>query len=331
MIRSVFLEAIRCVQARRGSRFDLNHLQHQKHKPSRALLLSQELQQKEMASQLIRAQLPPKAVCCRTFTHRALPKTSIGRSTTFFNTYRPLQRAPNPVQRLLQKRSYIPHDYHTQASARRDRFILGKASVALLIATSVGVFAFAYLPASIFKRPEDIKDFIQRNFVLSGYNLEQGRWWTYITHTFAHGTFFHMAFNMIAFWSFSTRGIMCLGAMGPLICYFVGGITGGLAGTRYEAQKYGSEESSHHGFVGASGGILAFITAVSICDPSTRIGLLFLPWGIPGTLAVTLFAGYSLVAEMTGIGQISNAGNIGHVGSIASGAAIAVLFKMLRR
>lgn len=69
---------------------------------------------------------------------------------------------------------------------------------------------------------------------------------------------------------------MCLGAMGPLICYFVGGITGGVAGTRYVAQKYGSEESSHHGFVGASGGILAFITAVSICDPSTRIGLLFL-------------------------------------------------------
>jgi membrane associated rhomboid family serine protease len=188
----------------------------------------------------------------------------------------------------------------------------------------------------ISQRPSDARkalDIYRQNFELSRQNVKEGRWWTLITHTLAHGNWLHLIVNMMALWSVGRPIVLLYGPVTFVSVWLAAGVGGGYLGINWpsimdEAVKrkiisksFGPHKDSRleetQGAVGASGSILGMIGVLTCAFPRVYL---------PQTLAI---AGFSVICAAFDL--IPELGHIGHLGGMATGAAWWLLFLRRRR
>ncbi|MBO9698690.1 MAG: rhomboid family intramembrane serine protease [Sporocytophaga sp.] len=136
-----------------------------------------------------------------------------------------------------------------------------------------------------------------------------------LTSGFLHANWFHLIFNLYAFFSFSEALESQMGSGQFLMIYFLS-LLGGSLFALYIHRNHGNYSA-----IGASGAICGLIFASVALFPGISIGLILIPAQIPGWLFALIFVAISIY------GIKSNAGNIGHdahLGGALTGTLVAI-------
>ena len=153
-----------------------------------------------------------------------------------------------------------------------------------------------------------------------------------VTHMFMHGSFFHLAFNMLGLWMFGTMLERVWGPKRFLIFYLVCGVGAALtqmASYAYDFShvNYGDTNSMEYvmaqysSTVGASGAIMGVLAAFGYLFPNTKLFIMPIPvpvkakWAILGIIALDVFGGVSKT-------QNDNIAHFAHVGGALIGFLI---------
>jgi membrane associated rhomboid family serine protease len=141
---------------------------------------------------------------------------------------------------------------------------------------------------------------------------ENGAGWL-LAH-FAHAGFAHLAFNMLALYSFGGTVLAALGPVRFLLIYAVAGVGADLV--VFALHK----EDPTYRCLGASGSVFAIMMAAIVLDPTTSIMAFFVPIPIPGPL---FMLGYTVIALFL-IAQKRRGGisHEGHLGGALVGLAL---------
>ena len=138
---------------------------------------------------------------------------------------------------------------------------------------------------------------LMSDWILDPYEMDQrgNQWYRFITSGFLHADIGHLAFNMLAFYSFG--GIVLfsfvsrLGSSAGLIAFLVlylGGIVLSDLPTYFRHRHDPGYRS-----LGASGGVASVLFAGILFAPVGKIYMLFIPIGIPGFIWGFLYLAYS--------------------------------------
>lgn len=190
----------------------------------------------------------------------------------------------------------------------REKFRVAPVTVSLA-ALAVAVYA---LEVALLGRegPADLS-----RWALSGRALQEGRWWTLVTHLFLHANLLHLAVNVLMLWFIGPEVELMLGRVRYTVLYFVSGVAGGLLQTAFAAPA--SE------LVGASGAVCGVLLSFTTAYPEMPLrALLFfiLPVSMKArTLGWGLIA-VSLLCAMLGI--FPQIGHLAHLGGALAGAAL---------
>ena len=175
--------------------------------------------------------------------------------------------------------------------------------------------------------------------------------WQLFTHLFLHGGFTHLAFNMIALWSFGRVLERVWGNRRFLIFYLVCGVGAGvisIAVNQFEFQMMTAEllnnglsEANIRSLletgtapvsdifntrsVGASGAIYGVLMAFALLFPNFKIMLIFLPVPIAAKYFVPVLLLIDLTGGITGISIFGQ--NIAHFAHIGGAVVGFVLLK----
>lgn len=139
-----------------------------------------------------------------------------------------------------------------------------------------------------------------------------------ITSGFLHVNWMHLIFNMLALYFFSGSLELYLGPVRFLIIYFLSLIAGDLLSLLVHRHQ-GDYDS-----VGASAGVNGVIFASIALFPNMRIGLLFIPIGIPAWLFGLVYVLYSIYGIRS---RKYNIGHDAHLGGALVGLLIAIIMQ----
>lgn len=182
-------------------------------------------------------------------------------------------------------------------------------------------------------------------FALHHYKSEYFKPYQVITHMFMHGGFFHLLFNMWAFWMFGTMIERSMGPKRFLIFYLICGII--AAFTQMASYAYDFWQIDHStisselydqyqvglrkGYtVGASGAIMGVLAAFGYLFPNTQLIILPIPipvkakWAILGIIALDVFGGVVKV-------QDDNIAHFAHVGGAITGFLLVLYWNKTNR
>jgi len=144
---------------------------------------------------------------------------------------------------------------------------------------------------------------------------QEGYLWQPLTYMWLHGSFGHLAMNLLSLWMFGSPLALAWGAKRFFRFYMVCGVGAGIliAGWPYLAYALGiSGPATLLSFtLGASGAIYGVLLAYSLTWPDRTIMLIFPPvafraiWLIPGLFIMTLL--------MDPGGNVSHVGHLGGV------------------
>ena len=134
---------------------------------------------------------------------------------------------------------------------------------------------------------------------------------------FSHGSVTHLAFNMIALYSFGDGVLTALGPWRFLLVYALAGLGSDLV--VFALRK---DEPTYR-CLGASGSVFGIMTAAVVLDPGTSVMLFFVPIPIPGPVFLLAYAVISVVL----IAQKRRGGisHEGHLGGAILGLAVTAL------
>lgn len=151
--------------------------------------------------------------------------------------------------------------------------------------------------------------------------------WTLFSYMFTHYDFFHLLFNMLWLYMFAVVFLECASHRALYILYIVGGAIGGAL---FIAASAFTSEAAGGRLVGASGSVLAIVTATAILMPDYRINLLFI-----GAIKMKWLAFAMILLDLVGVTSFSSAdmivGNAAHLGGIAVGAIYAISVMIMSR
>jgi len=134
---------------------------------------------------------------------------------------------------------------------------------------------------------------------------------------FSHGSVMHLAFNMIALYSFSGGVLAVLGPGQFALVYVLAGLGSDLV--VFAMHK----DDPTYRCLGASGSVFGIVTAAVVLDPTTSVVLFFVPIPIPGPV---FLLGYAIVSIVL-IAQKRRGGisHEGHLGGAILGLAVTAL------
>jgi membrane associated rhomboid family serine protease len=134
---------------------------------------------------------------------------------------------------------------------------------------------------------------------------------------FAHGGVVHLAFNMLALYSFGDAVLAALGPARFLLIYAAAGLGSDLV--VFALRK----DDPEYRCLGASGSVFGIMMAAVVLDPNTSVAFLFVPVPIPGPL---FMLGYGIISIFV-IAQNRRGGisHEGHLGGALIGLAVTVL------
>jgi membrane associated rhomboid family serine protease len=138
---------------------------------------------------------------------------------------------------------------------------------------------------------------------------QRNQWYRLWSHGLIHADAAHLIFNMIALYSFGTGlerafSSSCLfGGLGKLM-FILLYLSGLAAASLPDYLKH--KDSYHFRSLGASGAVSAVIFASIVILPTVKIGLIFLPIGIPGYIFAVLYLAISYYLDKRGGSNINH-------------------------
>ena len=161
-------------------------------------------------------------------------------------------------------------------------------------------------------------NFFEQYLFSTGRILQNGEYIRLLTSGFLHANIGHLAFNMIALYSFSLGVGTRFGFIPYLIIYFGSLIAGNLLALYIHR--------NHPGYraVGASGAVSGVIYSSVIIFPNGGISFLLFPVSIPSWLFGILFILISVYGIRARLGHI---GHEAHLGGAIAGILISVALR----
>ena len=157
--------------------------------------------------------------------------------------------------------------------------------------------------------------------------LQGQEYYTLMTNMFLHGSFLHLAFNMLFMWIFADNIEIILGKIYFIIFYLAGGIFASLA------HVFTNMESSIPS-LGASGALAAVMGAYLVFFPKSKIKVLVIYLLRNINISAIWFLGAWFVMQL--FSSISNIGSnpedggtawMAHVGGFVFGVVVAFILK----
>ncbi len=135
---------------------------------------------------------------------------------------------------------------------------------------------------------------------------------------FAHRGVLHLAFNMLALYSFASTVLDALGVARFFFIYLIAGFGSDLI--VFALHK----DDPTYRCLGASGSVFGIMMAAVVLDPRTSIALLFVPISIPGPV---FMIGYAIVSLILITRRVRDGiSHEGHLGGAVLALAVTVLF-----
>jgi len=120
--------------------------------------------------------------------------------------------------------------------------------------------------------------------------------WQLVTYAFLHGSFMHIAFNMIALWSIGGQVELALGTQRFIVYYFAC-VLGAAAAQLATVAMMNSGDL--YPTLGASGGVFGVLLAFAYLFPQARL-MIMVPIPIPARIAAIGYLAIELFSGVTG-------------------------------
>jgi membrane associated rhomboid family serine protease len=152
------------------------------------------------------------------------------------------------------------------------------------------------------------------------------QYYRFITHGFIHADVMHLAFNMLAFYSFGEHletifSFSCVFGQLGKIFYLLLYISCLIIASLPDYIKY--RDSYHFKSLGASGAVAGVVFAMIIFFPQSPIGIIFIPGvQIPGYIFAIIYLGISVYLDKRGGGRINHSAHFW-------GAAYGIVFTLV--
>jgi membrane associated rhomboid family serine protease len=155
--------------------------------------------------------------------------------------------------------------------------------------------------------------------------ISRGQYYRFISHGFIHADVAHLAFNMIALYSFGENledifSIDCVFGRFGKIFFLVLYLTAFVVASLPDYFRY--KHAHHFRSLGASGAVSAVIFSMLIFFPQTPIGLIFLPIRVPGYIFAIIYLGITVYLDRRGGGNINHSAHFW-------GAAYGIVFTLV--
>ena len=178
------------------------------------------------------------------------------------------------------------------------------------------LFVLAIIAANILFSVKGFNDeFFYRKYQFHVGAIRSGEQIRMITSGFLHADFFHLAFNMIALYSFAPVVTETLGNFSFLLIYAASLICGSLLTMLFHGNDYSYRA------VGASGAVTGIIYSAILLYPEMTIGI----FGIIPMPAYIFGIGYLLYSIYGMKAKNDNIGHTAHFGGAIGGYAITLL------
>lgn len=147
--------------------------------------------------------------------------------------------------------------------------------------------------------------------------------WQLVTYSFLHGSFPHIAFNMLALWMFGGPVETVLGGRRYVFFYFACVVGAACAQL---AVMHLFQPGQFYPTVGASGGVFGLLLAFAVFYPHARIAFIFVPVPVPAPIFVV---GYMILELILGItGTQAGVAHFAHLGGALVGFALIQLWRL---
>jgi rhomboid-like protein len=137
-----------------------------------------------------------------------------------------------------------------------------------------------------------------------------------VTMMFAHGGFFHIAFNMYALWLFGSSLERLWGPKRFLIFYLVCGLAASIAEMFLVPVGFA---------IGASGAVMGLLGAFAYTFPNIEFFILPIPFPIKAKYLAIIYAAIDLFGQFSGFG--GNIAHFAHLGGLAMGLILCIIWK----
>lgn len=174
-------------------------------------------------------------------------------------------------------------------------------NIALLVIIAANLIAS-------FKGFEDHLFFRKYQFHIG--SIRSGEQYRMLTSGFLHADLPHLAFNMIALYSFAGVVTQLLGTFSFVTIYFASLIFGSLLTVYFHKNDYS------YSAVGASGAVTGIIYSAILMVPNLPINIMFIPIDIPGYIFGVLYLLYSIYGMKA---KNDNIGHTAHIGGAIGG------------
>lgn len=156
--------------------------------------------------------------------------------------------------------------------------------------------------------------------------VERGQWYRFFSHGLIHADIGHLAFNMIALWSFGEGlervfSIDCVFGKWAKLFYLFLYVSALFMASFPDYLRH--KDNYHFRSLGASGAASAVIFSMILFFPQTPIGIIFLPIRIPGWIFGLLYLGLSAYLDKRGGGNINHSA---HFWGAAYGIVLTILY-----
>lgn len=182
-----------------------------------------------------------------------------------------------------------------------------------LIYINIGVFLVVKIAGLIFYLAGQPPFLVEWLSVPSGLNTLVRRPWTLISYMFLHAGFFHLLFNILGLYWFGKLFLFRFEGQKLLSVYLLGGISGAFLYV-IAFNVFPVFSSVNALLLGASGSVLAILTAIAVYDPNREIHLFFI-----GRFPLKYVAAFYVVLSVIGISTSNPGGNLAHVGGAVWG------------
>jgi len=147
------------------------------------------------------------------------------------------------------------------------------------------------------------------------------RIWQLVSYMFLHGSLTHLAFNMLALWSFGRVLERVWGNHRMLIFYLACGV--GAAVISQIVDTFVFNKVFGGATVGASGAVYGILVAFALLFPNFKIMLIFIPVPIAAKYFVPVLLLIDLSAGITGFSIFgANIAHFAHIGGAIIGFAL---------
>lgn len=151
------------------------------------------------------------------------------------------------------------------------------------------------------------------------------QYYRFITHGFVHADVMHLAFNMIALWSFGENlekifSFSCVFAHLGKLFYLLLYLTALIVASLPDYFRY--KDVYHFRSLGASGAVSAVVFSMLVFFPQMPVGLIFLPVRIPGYIFAIVYLGITVYLDRRGGSHINHSAHFW-------GAAYGIVFTLV--